>query len=276
MNKLFISFISSAIFISTAFATGATKNTPPDPEGTTFINNGILGTDKKTGKKTTNTEGLKTDRILGNDNLPEDEVETGTRVNKNLGKQNTTTVVDESGNVANLKKGSKEISEKNAADYKTDKEKEENEKKYGEWRKGFEDYLNSTGTKEHEDKEAEHKAKQKEESKRQDVSIRSLMDQTINSRDITSGSIQIKNMFETEDTTQKDKLLRELDYNATQVYKDSGYEPKNADTGRLLQKNVGALKEAYNQLPDLQKQLTEKMKMPIIKCQISRNLLPAY
>ena len=276
MNKPFLYFISSALFISAAFATGATKTTPPDPEGTMFINNGILGTDKKTGKKTSNTEGLKTDRILGNDNLPEKEVETGTRVNRNLGKQDTTSVIDESGNVATLKKGSTEINEKNAAGYKTDKEKEDGEKSYNEWRNNFDTYLNSTGTKEHEDKEAEYKAKQKEEIKKQDISVRSLMDQTINSRDITSGSMQIKNMFETEDVNQKDPLLKELDHNASQVYKDGGYEPKKADTGVLLKKNVGALKEAYNQLPDLQKQLTEKTKMPIIKCQISRNLLPAY
>ena len=274
MSKIFLSLITSALLISNAFSDA--KNTPPDPEGTTFINNGILGTDSKTGKKTSNTEGLKTDRIIGNDTLPEREVETGTRINRNLGQNNSTTVIDESGNVAAIKKGATEITSENAADYKTDKQKEEDEKKYNEWRKGFESYVGSSGTKEHEEKERENKAKLKEEAKRQGISVRELMNQTVNSRDVTAGGLQVKSMFETENTDTTDPLLKELDHNATQVYKDNGYEPRKADTGILLQKNVGALKEAYKQLPDLQKQLTEKMKIPIIKCQISRNLLPAY
>lgn len=296
MRKIGLFFIT-AIFATSLFGTGGTTATtttppvlgvtttkpkepeskiPPKFEGTTFINNGILNADPKTGKKNSNVEGLKTDRVIGDDRLPEKEVETGTRINRNLGKQDTMTVTDESGNVATLKKGSKELTKENDPNYKTEDEEKKSREQYDKWRDSFDNYVESSGTEDHEKKELEQKRKQREEVNRQDISIRSILDQTINSRDVTSGGQTIKQMFENVDTNMDDDELKERDKNATQVYRDSGYEPRNADTGILLKKNVGSLKEAYKMLPDLQKTMTEKMRMPVVQCQISRNLLPAY
>ena len=251
MKKIGLFFIT-AIFATSLFGTGGTTTTtttppalgvtttkpeepeskiPPKFEGTTFINNGILNADPKTGKKNSNVEGLKTDRVIGDDRLPEKEVETGTRINRNLGKQDTMTVTDESGNVATLKKGSKELTKENDPNYKTEDEEKKSQEQYNKWRDGFDNYVESSGTEDHEKKELEQKRKQREEVNRQDISIRSILDQTINSRDLTSGGQTIKQMFENVDTNMDDDELKERDKNATQVYRDSGYEPRNADTG---------------------------------------------
>lgn len=272
MNKKTISFIFSAILLMNI----AYAETPPEFTGTTFINEGVLGIDPNTGKKVSNVDGLKKDRVWGDDTLPKTEVDTGKRINRKLGERNSTTVIDKSGNTAVLKKGSTTLDASNAADYKTDEERAKSQEIEDKWREGFENYLNSTGTDDHEKNEVANKRKAQEENKRQGFSIRSVLDQTINSRDITSGAQTVKQMFENMDDDITDEELRKDHQDAVEIYKESGFEPKKADTGVILQKNVGAIKKAYKNLPELQKQLTEKLKQPIIQCQISRNLIPTY
>ncbi|MGB2552780.1 hypothetical protein ACPF04_06330 [Campylobacter sp. MOP51] len=226
-------------------------------------------------------------RIIGDDRvMGKEKYDTGLTIKSKIGESAGELHIDNSGNAYILKDKGKAVDANNSKLHRTQEEYdifEEKRKKLNE--------LNEKARKtenEDERKSIEREAKKLRDSimNSGDTSIQSLSDFAFKGTDPFSQGQGTVDHFR----MQNQKLIHgehegwvrfndmEMDKNASKLYNELyGIKPFTSDAGQITKvHNYGVLTQAYDMLPTLQKQLTDRMQMPIIKCQISRELLPAF
>lgn len=257
----------------------ATPNTPPEPQGTKFFNEDLISSDITKGEIKGTGKDINTSKFFGEDTLPTKDIDTGLLIKRNLGKSEGDMVSDESGNKHLLKKGETEIREDTLAGHQTEEEKAKKEENVSKWKSDYEKFINTTDREEKVKAEYDMRAKSTDETHRQNLTVQGLADFTLKGQDPVSSSQGVVSGFQrmSFDNNDTPTFIRESDKNASKLYREMyGYEANKADTGVLLKQNAGALSQAYTIVPKLQEALTDRLKNPIIHCQISRELIPAW
>lgn len=216
-----------------------------------------------------------------------DRIDTGMSIKVRVGENAGELKVDDSGNSNIVKDPSKEVNKENSAMWRNEAE----EKSFEEKRAKLNEEINKTrGMQEGSDelKASERKAKRQRDELMQEgkTTIKAIGDFTLKGQDVFSQGQGTTTNFKTQNQKFVDDEYNgrlsfnamEHDKNASKLYNELfGYKPWLADQGQIVKNNnYGVLTEAYKNLPGLQKLLTEKMREPIIKCQISRSLIPSF
>lgn len=230
-------------------------------------------------------QNLSTDRLIGDDTLPKGDIKTDNYHNNNLRKVTNNIVVNEHGNTVYLNENNEEVDiqvYREPDDFNTSKEK-------------YIDLYKKISSKEHEDRISlleedrniyQQKLKNLEMAKDVDLTVenmKSFSSGALNKAEYSQSyfSQDINNIEAKLNSGKELSQEDEDELAATKYYKETyGFIPKNPDghgtKKSLEEKNVGALGRAFNEIDSLVDFYKSRIGTPLVKCQISRELIPSY
>lgn len=229
------------------------------------------------------------DTMIGEDEMSEDDIDRGTRYRVNYGVKTDRSDIDESGNAILYDENNVSQEDFDHAKYETDE--------FVQLQKDSMAYAKTLATNDtidantsDADIEARWSELQNQEVERAELQQRqndflinngSNIDNNrevfMNKKSPLKGGASVMGAMKQNIINTKSPRVQEAENNATEFFiktvgNSPGYNPKQ----RLIQSNLGALSEAYKNIDDIAKELTEKLNGSKISCQISRDMVPSY
>lgn len=264
---------------TTGGTTGTTSTTAPEADGTKFFNESTIDTSVNTITVTKNS-----DTLIGNDTLPDSDIDTGLHYTNNFGDSSTgTNITNEEGNTVYVKQNSDGTtptaytSPDQAAT--TDYQSRETNTEFTTYQQDYKAYVMEG------DKDAK-RAVENEKNKsgmtmnyKLNNNFNDMSNRFFTGNSVFSGGQNLSTTFRQK--TYKDDAPQELkdrEDSATLLYKDHFSSTVNeADTTNLIGNTAyGSLEKAYSSLEAITQELTNRLTGAKIKCQISRELIPSY
>jgi len=233
--------------------------------------------------------------MVGDDGMVEENIDIGVRYRVNMGEKTDTVTEDESGNIsitdANGTTTTGKLSEFNHEPYRTEEfedlkkasinyflENAANTDKRIDLNSTDEEVRENWDKLQHQNEEkSQLQIKQNKFIKDNGSSLLNNKEVFLNKRSPFRGGNSAIDSFTNNISKITDEKFMGQEDNATKYYKEKvgvtpGYNPKQ----ELMQRNIGALSNAYSNIDDITKKLTEKLNGSKISCQITRDLIPSF
>lgn len=258
--------------------TGNVTTTAPEADGTKFFNESTVDTSVNEINVTTNN-----DTLIGNDTLPQNNIDTGLHYTNNFGDQSTgKNITNNEGNSIYIERntdGTIPTFVGSDQAVQTDYNARTTDSNYTTWQENYENYVMEG------DKDAK-RAKENEANKagmtmnyKFNNNFNEMSNRFFTGNSVFSGGQNLTTTFRqktyADDAPQE---LKDREDAGTLLYKDHFSSTVNeADKENLVNNtNYGALQEAYVGLDAITQELTNRLTGSKIKCQISRELVPSY
>lgn len=261
--------------VSNVFGVVTPSVTPPAAEGTKFFNSSTVST---TGGSLSTSGVDQNASLVGDDNLSKKNIDRGENYKANLGIATGKIITNPNGTKVFVQPDENGTYPTSVDNLQTAPDEDKMlDPAYKAWYDQYAAYATDDNLTTKRDREKALKGAGMTQNYSEGNTVNDMTTRYLKGNNPLSSGQSVTRLFRTENVAEKNAELKELDKNASTMYKELySSDPSTADIENLKNKNYGAVSTAFKGVEALGQELTQRLSGPKIKCQIVRQLVPSY
>lgn len=216
--------------------------------------------------------------LIGDDTLPDKDIDMGLHYSENLGVATGTTMINTNGSTVYVKKNA-DGTPNTVISEDTIVTQDEKGESFDNYYNNYVDYVSNKSLEEKIVGESEARNTASIEVLSSGNTISDYTSRFMDSTNITSGSSTVATdmRINIQNSSLTGTEILDIEKDATRLYSENySLDPSAANVDNIKNTNYGALTKAFNSLDSIKTALTNRLSKETIKCQISRQLIPSY